>query len=427
MNLIKSLERLKTILHAFEAGVIGFTSTTPVLVSCYRTIKAFKKCYPRSAIVIGGWHASALPVQTLNECPEIDFVVKGEGEHTFLELVTALEQKMSVGAIKGIAYRDQNGSVNENEDRPLVQNLDELPYPSRHLLDLDAYKDIGFYTVGGYFKKDLYLTSIVTSRGCANKCTFCADSVIYKETCRFRSPDVVVDEIEHAIKNFATRIFFFIDANFTLSPKRVKRICELIIERKVKIIWGCAARVDSISEDLLQIMKAAGCIRISYGIESGSPRVLKLMNKNITIKQIRDAVHLTKKVGIPVYVYFVYGMPGETLHDARMSRQILWELRPDYVTHSIATPFPGSDLYLLSLADGRLQTKDWRHFNYPFHHILKTPDIEAIYRFQARTLRDFYTSPFFLWFTLKNLKSIYHLGFYMRALKNLLFYMLLPR
>jgi len=420
MNVIKTKEGLMQRLDEANFEIIGFTSTTPIITSCFRTIKILKRRFPRSKIILGGWHASAIPVETMQSCSEIDFIVKGEGEHTVRELVHAIEYGAGFEKIQGIVYRNSASKPVENEDRPLINNLDTLPYPARHLLPLEDYKKMGFYTVGGYFKKDLYLCSIQTSRGCTGKCIFCADSVIHRGTCRFRSVDGVIDEIKHMIKKYGIRIFFIIDANFLGSPVRVKHLCERIIEEKLKIIWGCTGRVDSVSEDMLRLMKTAGCIRISYGIESGSPRVLKLMNKKITIAQIRRAVKITKEAGIHVYIYFVYGMPGETLEDVNMSKQLLMELKPNFVTHSIATPYPGTKLYDNVLREGLLKDVSWEYFNYPFNYVIETPHVRQVFKLQRKILRDFYTSPFFLVDSIKNLKSIYHFGFYIKALLNLL-------
>ncbi|MHA1679645.1 MAG: B12-binding domain-containing radical SAM protein [Promethearchaeota archaeon] len=420
MNIIKTLTQLKKRIYELEFDIVAFTSTTPAILITYRTIRAFRKVFPRAKIILGGWHVSAVPRQTMDECAEIDYVVMGEGEETISELVQGIKEGSDFSRIKGISFRDADGNVHVNEGRPLIKDIDSLPYPARHLLDLETYKKMGFYTVGGYFKKDLYLSSMITSRGCAFNCTFCADDSIYKGICRLRSPESVVEEIKHVIRNFNIRIFFITDANFTFSQKRVKRICELIIENDLKIIWGCAARVDCVSLELLKLMKKAGCIRISYGIESGSPRILKIMNKRIDLAQVRKAVKMTQDAGIPVYVYFVYGMPGETLDDAKKSGNLLRELKPDYVTHSIAIPFPGSQLYRDAKAGGKLKDATWHDFNYPFSYVKINEDIDKIFKYQAGIIKRYYLSFHFIMKSLKNLKSIYHFMFYMRAIKNLI-------
>jgi len=416
MNVIKSYAELKERLDEAEFDVLGFTATTPIFQSCLNTIQILKKKFPRSKIILGGWHASTLPVETMGSVPEIDFIVKGEGECTIRELMKAIEMNNGFASIQGIVYRDTNLTIHENQDRPLIQNLDTLPYPARQLLPLEEYKKMGLYTFGGYYKKDLYICSIISNRGCMGKCIFCGDSVIHKGFCRNRSPENVVAEIQHMIKKYKIRITGFLDANFLSSAVHVRRICELIIAKKLKIIWVCSARVDNVSEELLRLMKRAGCIRIAYGIESGSPKILKLMRKNIRISQIRNAIAITKKVGIPVYVYFIYGMPGETLEDARMSRQLLMETKPNFVTNSIATPYPRTKLFDLMRDEWHLTDINLdSFFNTVFNMAVETPYIKKVFKVQRKILRDFYLSPFFLVDTIKKLTSIYHLKFYFTA------------
>ncbi|MEX2683371.1 MAG: radical SAM protein [Candidatus Sigynarchaeota archaeon] len=422
LNVVDTLEELKAQLGDLAFDIIGFAATTPIITNCYRIIKIMKKKYPSAKMVLGGWHASALPIQTMNECKEIDYIVKGEGEITFVELAAAIENGSRVEGILGVVYRDDQGIPVENPDRPLINNIDTIPFPDRSLLPNAAYKRNGFYTVDGYYKKDLNISSIFTSRGCANRCKFCADHVIYKETCRFRSPENVISEIEKMVKEQNIRIILFLDANFMFSPTRVKRICELIIEKNLKFIWTCYARVDTISEEILRLMKTAGCIRISYGIESGSPRMLKKMNKNITIKQIKQAIALTKKVGISIYAFFIYGLPGETIQDLKYTRQLMHEIQPDFVSQSVAIPYPGSDIYDEALKENLIKTKDWNSFSFFFNNILSLPDANKIFRFQKKIQRDFYLSPRFIWQSLKKIRSIYHVFFYLRGFRIFLMY-----
>ena len=425
LNVISRLQEIVDQLKGKNFDLIGFASTTPIINSCYNTIRIMKNVYPDATIVLGGWHASALPVRTLEECKDIDFIVKGEGEETISELARALSTHEDLSTIKGIIYRTKEGIIIENEDRPLIKDLDALPFPSRHLLPLKKYKKIGFYTVGGYYKKDLGISSIFTSRGCANRCSFCADHVIYKETCRFRSPENVLAEIKEMVHKYDIRIILILDANFMLSPKRVRRICELILKEKIKIIWACLARVDSVTAGLLRLMKKAGCIRISYGVESGSPRMLKLMNKQVRIKQIKKAIALTKKVGINVYVFFVYGMPGETVEDMRCSRQLLMEVRPDFVTQSVVIPYPGTDVYEEVVENNLLKEQNWDKFSFFFNNILNLPNAKEIFRYQKKIQRDFYFNIPYIWSRIKKIRSIYHVNFYLHGLKDFIIFFFL--
>lgn len=420
INVTRTKQELVNRLWEMRWDIVGFTGTTSVILNCYYAIRVIKRVARQAKVVLGGWHASAVPARTMEECPEIDFIVKGEGEITIKELVRALAIGADTSGILGIVYRDVHGNVVENEDRPLIPNLDDLPFPALHLLPMDEYKKIGFNTIGGYFKKDLYVSAISTSRGCTGKCTFCADHVINRYTCRFRGPEKVVAEIKHAVQNYDVRIFFFMDAHFTMSPVRANKICELIIKEGLHIKWACQARVDSVSPELLALMKKAGCTRIGYGIESGSPRVLKVMKKGTSIAQMRDAIRWTKEAGIMAVIYLLYGMPGEAIEDAKLTRQLLMQLKPDYVNQTIAIPYPGTELREQAIRDGLIKDDRWEFYNYPFGNVLEYPGIEKIFRLQAKTLIEYTLSPGYVWKTFKTIRSIYHLSFYFKVAQVLI-------
>ncbi|NMC07648.1 MAG: radical SAM protein, partial [Candidatus Lokiarchaeota archaeon] len=380
MNVIETKHELVNRLSEMDWGVLGFTGTTSVILNCYHAIRVMKRVARRAKVVLGGWHASAVPARTMEECPEIDYIVKGEGEVTIKELVKAISSHDDLSKILGIVYRDALGNIVENKERSLIKNLDDLPFPALHLLPMEAYREIGFNTIAGYFKKDLYISAISTSRGCTGRCTFCADHVINHHTCRFRSPEKVVSELKHAVEKYHVRIFFFMDPHFTLSPVRARKICELIIKEKLHIKWACQARVDSVSPDLLAIMKKAGCTRIGYGIESGSPKVLKIMKKGASIVQMRDAIRWTKEAGMMAVIYLLYGMPGEMIEDVKLTRQLLWQLQPDYVNQTIAIPYPGTELREQAMREHLIRDDRWEFYNYPFGNVLEYPGIEKIFR-----------------------------------------------
>ncbi len=418
LNTIRTKSELVHFITTREFHLLGFTGTTSVILNCYHAIRVLKKKIPRAIIVLGGWHASAEPERTLRECPEIDFIVRGEGEETIKELVQRLESNKGYADVQGIVYRE-NQRIVVTPERPLIQNLDRIPFPARHLMPLDAYKKKGFNTLGGYFKNDAYISGILTSRGCTGKCKFCADSVVNKYTCRFRTPENVIEEIKHAIRNYKIRLFFFMDPHFTNSPVRAKRICELIIKENLKILWACSARVDTVSEELLGLMKKAGCMRIGYGIESGSPKVLKIMNKRVHISQIKDAIRWTNKAGIKSVVYLLYAMPGEEPRDIQLTRQLITQIQPDFVNQTIAIPYPGTELRKFALEHNLIKDDRWEKYNYPFGNVLEYEGIERIYKFQAKNLIDYYLSPRYLFRIIKGLTSIYQVNFYIKALRVL--------
>jgi radical SAM superfamily enzyme YgiQ (UPF0313 family) len=418
MNAIKSKDELKSAITDVRYHVVGFTAMTSNILTCYRAIRVLKRFLPWITTVLGGWHASGTPVRTLQECPELDIVVKGEGEETMNELVSVIEEGKALSSIKGIVYRDKlTGKIVENPERPMIKNLDELPFPARHLLPMETYKEHGFSTSGVYFKHDKYISGIVTSRGCTGRCVFCADHTIYKHTCRLRSPENVVAEIKHAMKHFKVSIFFFQDAHFTQSPTRAKRICELIIENGLNIIWACSARVDTVNKELLQLMKRAGCARVGYGIETGSPKMLKIINKHVKFKQMHDAIKWTQEAGMLAFIYLVYGVPGETEKDIWLTRQLLMELKPDFVNQSIAIPYHGTRLREIALERGMIKNDRWENYTFPYGVVLEYPGSDKMFKLQGDILKGFYTSPFFVIRLLKNLRSIYQLLFYFKLIR----------
>jgi anaerobic magnesium-protoporphyrin IX monomethyl ester cyclase len=417
LNVIKTKDDLKSAVTGMHFDIAGFTSTTSNILNCYRTIRVIKKLLPSVITVLGGWHASGIPVQTLQECADLDIVVKGEGEETMKELVGAIEQHKDLATIQGVVYRNPSGQIIENPDRPLIPNLDDLPFPARHLLPMDDYKKRGFNTSGVYFKTDRYISGIVTSRGCTGQCIFCADHTIYKHRCRMRSPENVVAEIKHAMEEFKVSIFFFQDAHFTQSPTRAKKICELIIKENLQILWACSARVDTVNKELLQLMKQAGCARIGYGIETGSPKMLKIMNKHVKFKQMRDAIKWTKEAGMISFIYLVYGVPGENATDIHMTRQLLMELKPDFVNQTIAIPYPGTKLREIAIEQGLIKNDDWEFYSFPYGNVIDYPGFDEMFKLQGKILKEFYTSPFFMKRMVSRLRSIYQVLFYFKVLR----------
>ncbi|MBD3186976.1 radical SAM protein [Candidatus Bathyarchaeota archaeon] len=373
MNVIKTKKEFFKQAMEFNFQLIGFTSTTSTLNNCLKSIKIFHTLHPGARIILGGWHASALPEETLDACELIDIIVRGEGEITFKELVAALEDGRDLSTVKGLAFRDKLGNPVSTPERELLRDMDSLPFPARHLLPLHEYSKMGVsYIVYDVAKLRKYMkdgypvdTHILTSRGCYNRCSFCADHLIYKQKCRFHSAEYVVDEIKDAVERFNARIFNVMDPVFLLNQGRVRRICELLLEREIDIQWCCQGRVSNqLTVKLLELMKRAGCQKVYYGIESGSPRILKMMNKNIKIAQIKDTIRKTRDAGMPFHVFFLYGFPGETMMDYAMTWQLIKDTKPDNIEIHKVIPLPGTDLYERSTKQKILKNKEWSRFHY---------------------------------------------------------------
>lgn len=319
-----------------KPGLVGVTITSPNYAAGMRTAALAKKV-SGAVVVVGGPHPSALPQECLEDNPDIDIVVIGEGEKTMLNLVKAVDTGEGFDSIQGVAFR-KNGAIINTGLSPRTDPLDELPYPARHLFPLRRFR-----THPPYGKRNPYMT-MITSRGCPYKCTYCSDAIFGKKYIA-RSPGNVVDEIEYIIGKYQVKEIHFYDDDFTIDMQRVGGVCDEIIRRNIRISWSCTTRVDLVSEELLRKMKKAGCWLISYGIESASPEILKNIQKGYTVDKIRESFKLTKKLGIRTIGFFMVGLPGETRESVEETIRFSKELDPDFVSWGITALFPGSRLY----------------------------------------------------------------------------------
>ena len=224
-----------------------------------------------------------------------------------------------------------------NEDRPLIENLDDLPFPARDLTDNMKYHIVSF--------PGKPVAMVLTSRGCPFECTFCATHLFYKRKRNVRSPENVVKEVEKIVHDYGIAHIFFIDDTFTIGEKRIVKLCQLLQEKKLKIEWICLGRVDTVTESMLREMKEAGCKEVIYGIESASTTVLTMIKKDITIEQMEMAVTTTKNLKIRVSLFFMFGNPGDTLQSIRETSRLARRLNPNFASFNIATPDPGTPLF----------------------------------------------------------------------------------
>ncbi|NTV59043.1 MAG: radical SAM protein, partial [Deltaproteobacteria bacterium] len=285
-----------------------------------RTAKQFN---PKTQVVFGGIGATFLWEHLLTHFPEVDVVVLGEGEWTFLNLVRHFEKKQDQGLaqIRGIAYRE-NGKILKTAQPDPIKDLDSLPIPSKHFL----YEHVS------------------SSRGCAWNCSFCGSPQFWGRNIRWRSPENFVEELEMLFRK-GVSFFYFSDDTFSLDPKRVIEICKRIIEKDLKISWYAISRVDQVDEEMLYWMRRAGCIQISYGVESGSVKIRKALGKPVKTEQIRRAFALTTRYGILSRAYFIYGAPGETWETIQETIDLMDEIKPLSAIFYILDVFPGTRLY----------------------------------------------------------------------------------
>jgi radical SAM superfamily enzyme YgiQ (UPF0313 family) len=332
----------KEILY-LEPGVIGISSFTSTITSAYKIANAVKREQKDTPIVIGGPHASALPHRTLNECPDIDAAIIGEGEYVFRDFAKFLLNdglQSEPANLKGVVFRRGNQLFGDPEPA-YIEYLDSLPFPARHLFNLKKYAESSNY----FDAKKFPVTSILTSRGCPYACLYCSRTSSGRRF-RVRSPDNVVHELGQ-LKEAGFNEVQIVDDDFTEDRLRVLELCRLIKTKRLDMSFNLLGgiRVDKVDEELLSTMYDAGCYLIHFGVESGDDRVLKYIRKGITAKQIKKAIQLAKRIGYKVIVYVIVGLPGSSIESEKKTISLLQECGPDATRVSICTPYPGSALW----------------------------------------------------------------------------------
>lgn len=345
-------EQLARTLKTFDPQFVGATAVTMNFNHAAGVIRDVKAIAPDILTVMGGPHVTFCAHETLETCPEIDFIVLGEGEETLLELVRAYQESSPWSGIKGIAYHERGRPVLTAPREP-IQNIDNLPEPARHLIPLGRYRALGLPI------------SMTTSRGCPFKCIFCVGRKMVGARVRYRDPQKVVDELAY-LSTLGFHQINIADDLFTASKKHCMAVCDEIIRRKLKIQWTSFARVDTVSRPVLERMKQAGCTAVSFGVESGSPEILKTIKKGITLDQVVNAVTMCNDVGVTPQASFILGLPGETPQTLEQTVAFARHLKSMGVLHGyhLLAPFPGTDVRENRQAyDIQIMSNDWNDYH----------------------------------------------------------------
>ncbi|PKN00395.1 MAG: hypothetical protein CVU78_01215 [Elusimicrobia bacterium HGW-Elusimicrobia-2] len=346
-----SYSLLEKRIAAFAPDVVGITAMTFTMRDVLKTAGIVKKLNNDTKCVLGGPHVFIYPDETIN-LPQIDFLILGEGEIVFKEFLDTIENGGDLSKVPSLVYKNNSGETVKTPIAPMIEDLDALPHPARDLTPFERYSSLIFSRTP--------VTTVFTSRGCPYGCKFCLRPHLGKKF-RCRSAENVIGELKECVQ-MGIRDFLIYDDTFTVIKKRVSDICELIIKEKMDIRWDCRARVDTVNEELLVKMKEAGCIGVHYGIESGSLKVLKNINKGIAPEQARDVCALTRKIGLKVLTYFMIGLPGETMADMEETFSMMRRVKADYAHLTIFTPFPGTELYRSGLESGIIKKDHWKKF-----------------------------------------------------------------
>ena len=335
----------------YKPDIVGISFMTANSASGYYLAEMLKSYNPKLPVIAGGTHPTLLPEEPLKKAP-FDFVIRGEGEETIVDLVNTIKNKEDISNVLGISYL-KDGKIIHNPNRPFIQNLDKLPFPAFHLMK-DAQKNT------------YACTGITTARGCPFKCNYCASNLMWTRNVRFRSPANVVEEIRDRQNRLGIKNYSFNDDTFTLKSAFVEEICNRILTLPFKITWHCDTRGDTITLKTLKLMKKAGCRHVYLGLESGSPKIQKMIKKNISNSKIKEAVKLARKAGIETTVYFMAGFPDETEGNLMESVVAMKNIEPDHAIWSILTPYPGTEIWDLAQKRGLVSIDtDWAKF---FHH-----------------------------------------------------------
>ena len=299
----------------------------------------------------GGVHPTVEHVALVEEA-SCDAVVRGEGEMP----VTYIAQGVPWQDVPGLTWRDEHGNTVVNPPGSAIRDIDKTPFPAYHLLPMHKYRP----ALGAARRSPAM--GIITSRGCPGGCNFCVSGSNPEKT-RYVSPERVVEHIVFLQERYGVKEILFYDDTFTGSKRRVEEICSLIIAKDLDVSWVCFARVDTVTPDLLALLKRAGCHQISYGIESPDEGTLALMNKRISVAKVRQAVVWAHDAGLDVRGAFMIGSPGETEEAMRKTVEYAIDLGVDYAMFNITTPFPGTQLYEQSEREGWLAHRDWKRYD----------------------------------------------------------------
>ncbi len=322
-----------------------------------RVANIAKKLDPNILTVVGGPHVTTVPVEFLQEAKNVDIVVIGEGEYAMLDIARYAEGLKKIGEIQGIAHR-KDGKVVLNSPRPLINNLDELPYPAYHLVDMEQYLAPGKIEYRSF--KDRAI-SMVTSRGCPFNCCFCSVHLHMGKGFRAQSPDYVLRHIEYVVKKYRIKTIFFEDDNLTLDIKRFEAICDGIIEKGIKVNWETpnGIRADYLTLSLLKKMKRAGCQSIFFGIESGDQQVLdNIIDKNLDLRDVMNVAKNCKKIGLRTGAFYIIGFPGEKKESMMKTVELALSLKREYdvgMLLHVATPSLGTRLFKECKKKGYIQ------------------------------------------------------------------------
>jgi radical SAM superfamily enzyme YgiQ (UPF0313 family) len=384
-----SIEAFSEAVAKIGPDLVVIECSTPSIYYDLESARAAKESTVGIFVALIGSHPTFFHHEILEANPTVDGIVRGEAEMTIKDLALALGEGDDLSGVPGLSFR-QGGEIRVSPDRPLIEDLDSMPFPARHIVSQDGYR-------AAIYSGDRP-TAMVSSRGCPYHCVYCLwPDTLYGHRFRARSAVNVVDEVEHVVRDYGVDEIYFDDDCLTLDKKRVLEMCRLLTEREIDVKWIVQARVDTVDREVLAAMKEAGCHYILFGVESGSPKMLEVMKKRITLDRVREAFRDCRELGIKTQAFFLFGVPGETEETIEETIEFAKELDADSTQFAIAIPHPGTELYQTCMDNGWLVFDSWEDFAAE-NSLIETEELtrEDVERARIRAYSRYYFNPRFV-------------------------------
>jgi len=381
-----SIEDFGKAVASIKPDMVVIECSTPSINFDLQTAKIVKETLPQCFTVLVGSHPTVFHQQILKENPWVDIICRGEFDYTVRDVALTISNGGDLKNVLGITYRNKD-DIQINPARPLIENLDELPFPDREAVYIPNYK------TAHYTGKNA--TFVISSRGCPYQCTFCLwPNTLYGHKFRARSPENVVAELKELRDKYQVEEVFFDDDTLTFDRNRIMKICQLMQELKLNLKWFCQVNVANLDEELMREMKKAGCHTLFIGVESGDERMLKLMKKAVNLDKARQVFKAARKIGLKAQAFFMLGLPGETQESIKKTIEFAKELRPFSAQFAVAIPHPGSPLYGVCMEKGWLKFNSWEDFD-ACEPMIETDTFtkKEIAEARNRAYREFYFRP----------------------------------
>lgn len=369
-----------------EFDILGVSALTPFISEGYRIIQEAKKAHPAIVTVLGGAHASALPVESLQELPELDIVVTSEGEEAMVDIASGKPWSQ----IAGIYIRDEKGLAKQTSCRKIDRDINTYPLPALHLFKLDRYSSSQPMLMAPWEREGV----LTTSRGCPFACNFCFKGVFGRKV-RYRSAESVVAELKWQHEKFGYKSFAILDDLFNVDIKRAKEICRRIIDSglKVGLTFPNGIRADLFDEELAQLMSKAGARIVAFGAETGDQAIMNQIGKRLNLEKVYGAIKLCRQYGIQSSIFMIIGHQWDTAETVEKTIAASLEMNPDYCQFTVATPIPGSKFFTDARASGRLLVKNYSQYDhYSSEQIYAHENLTArqLDAFHKKANRSFY-------------------------------------